>query len=252
MKNTIIFLVLALCLTSCATYHHRTTTFDKSYEYDSLFSAALVSLNNNNYSIVDHNVTDGVIRATNLSKLYTVNSIGVFGIIPWFYSELSFPTMTIILAKSKDGIMMNVSEATSTSLSDMTNALIDSTKMTYVTLSGKRAFQEQSNKTASSLGAELTQLKVVFNWKDSDREPELEIINKENSSLESVKVSVIYFGETTMLFSAAVKDIDKKQTVKASDFLDANKNKLWLKSQPDEIELRCKVNGKEGYIIWKP
>lgn len=182
MKKMLLgLLVVLLLMSGCATNYFHKATFDKGRDYNRLYSATLLSLNEMGYTIREHGVEDGVITGENLGKLYTASTIGVFGIVPWFYSYAGFPTMSVVLAKGEDQtVTISITESTTSSLGDRTGYLgwlIDN-------WDGKLGKSKKMNAVGESLPYGEASAKII---KSSNK---IQVTNSGNADWTSAKVSV--------------------------------------------------------------
>lgn len=192
MKKIIMLLLLVSFISGCATYNKSLRTYSLSYEYDLLYSSALNTLVDNKYTIIDHNKDEGVIHAINYSDVYSSVAIGMFGILPWFYSRVDFPTMTIVLTKVKDRTYIKIGETTSTSLNDNAIFINDSIIDQYNLLKGTRS---ELKKTTESV-ALLSGNKEIFDYKwyrgSMMSDKVLELTNNDNATLENIMVMLTF------------------------------------------------------------
>ena len=111
MKKVLLLSVISvLFLSGCAERRLHTLTYDKSYDYDRLYQSALMTMNSNNFTPVSHDKAEGVIYAKDFSTLYSAASLGVFGIIPWFYTKLNYPTISLVFLKNSDTTVISVND----------------------------------------------------------------------------------------------------------------------------------------------
>jgi len=116
MNNKILtfILIFLLFLTSCAIKRIYLVEYNiNEYDYDRLYHATLIALNNLNFTPISYNKEDGIIYCKDYSSLYTATTLGLFGIIPWIYSVADYPTLTLVFYKAKDRIFLSYNESNS-------------------------------------------------------------------------------------------------------------------------------------------
>ena len=256
MKKTIIITaVYALLLTGCATRNILRHEFDKTYDYDRLYSSVLLAVNDKNFTILEHSKEDGVIKGQDNACLYS-------------------SMISIVLAKGQGKTLLSANEATCSMSGNRLGDLVQRTGFFYERFDRDKRLETQViNPTGSAAADEKSPQKTgeqpavsaafavetgavtltadvawddnlgfsvknrdVFEWKNVD------IILTYTSLFETKKYS-----HRVELIKTGEKMTLKKTLFKAEGGEELKKN-----ARPDKIELKCLLEaGKAGVFDGK-
>jgi|ERR1035437_1669248 hypothetical protein len=256
MKKTIIITaVFALLLTGCATRNMLRHEFDKTYDYDRLYSSVLLAVNDKNFTILEHSKEDGVIKGQDNAILYS-------------------SLISIVLAKGQGKTLLSANEATCSMSGNRLEDLVQRTDFFYGRFDRDKRLETQvinstvgagTNEKSPQKTGELpvlssanavetgtVKLTADIAWDDSLG---LSVNNGDVFDWKNVNITLTY----TSLFEtkkyegrAELIKTGEKITLKKTLFKSEGGGELKKNTRPDKIELKCLLEaGKAGVFEGK-
>ncbi len=257
MKKILVTAVTALFLTGCAAKYSLRHEFPKTYEYDRLYSAAMLALNDSNFGLTEHNKADGVIAGQDLKDSYFDLNAGVFIVLPWVGAAGRHPLISVVLVKAQEKILMSAAEITSGSLKNTLPDFLDRIEYFYSRFDGKETAVPPGSAPAARPGtpvqdretaivAPAKKMQANVNW---DNSVGLSLRNTGKDDWKDLAITVEYGSilETKVYTYKAVSlKAGELLTIKKSLFRSEDNGEIKRNDMP-KISLQCGFeDGTEG------
>jgi len=246
-KLLLIALVLAVLSAGCST--RKVIRHEFAYtDYNRFVSATLMALNERNFSVESVDPALGLIKAVDYSAFYTKFVLGLYIIVPGFYTETDHPRASIVIQKGQEKMLLTANIATNTGMETSFDNIVEGIDFWYMMHEKSRNLPKKTEDRPKESAKKTQGINPAVEWIALD---EMSVTNGDNFGWNNVFITLVYLEKDVFReYIKAVPNIEQGRTIslRKDEFRDANGNKLKNTEKPDRVSIKCKT--MKGDFQW--